>query len=163
MTCHHNPARGSSLLEVLVTIVIMTIGLLGLAKLQVSNLHNQQNALDRAEATFLANDILDSMRILNSNLDGNNLARDKGMHYMVDTGSITAAGPSAVAITDVSAWKDRIAQALPDGDGSITIDGRIATIRIEWNDRRPGVPESADSCSSDKTNRPACFETQGGV
>lgn len=160
MMRHRNPSRGSSLLDVLVTIVIMTIGLLGLAKLQVSNLRHQQNALYRAEATFLANDILDSMRILNSNVAGNNSARDKGLHYTVDTGSTTAAGPSAVAIADVTEWKARIAQALPDGDGSIAVDGRIATIRIEWNDRRSGAP---DSCSSDKTARPACFETQGGV
>lgn len=163
MMRHRNPSSGSSLLEVLVTIVIMTIGLLGLAKLQVSNLRNQQNALYRAEATFLANDILDSMRILNSNVASNNSARDKGLHYVVDTGSTTAAGPSAVAIADVTGWKARIAQALPAGDGSIAVNGRIATIRIEWNDRRPGTPDSADSCSSDKTARPACFETQGGV
>lgn len=162
MTFHPYPARGSSLLEVLVTIVIMMVGLLGLAKLQVSNLRNNQNALYRTEATFLANDILDSMRVLN-NLSHDNLARDKGMHYVVVTGSSAAAGPSTVAIADVSDWKARIAQALPDGDGSIAVDGRIATIRIEWNDRRPGAPDSADSCSSDKTARPACFETQGGV
>ena len=145
------------MLEVLVTIVIMTIGLLGLAKLQVSNLRNNQSALYRAEATFLANDILDSMRVLN------NINHDQAGAYAVATGSITAAGPSAVAIEDVKDWKKRIAEALPDGDGSVTVSGRIATIRIEWNDRRPGTPNSADSCSSDKTARPACFETQGGV
>lgn len=153
------PARGTSLLEVLVTIVIMSVGLLGLAKLQLSNLRQQQNALYRAEATFLANDILDSMRVLNSTP-----SHDKAAHYAVATGSTTAAGPSQVAIDDVSAWKkDRIAQALPGGDGSISVNGRIATIRIEWNDRRPGTPDSADSCSSDKSARPACLETQGGV
>ncbi len=157
MTRPPYPARGSSLLEVLVTIVIMTIGLLGLAKLQVSNLRNHQNTLHRAEATFLANDILDSMRVLN------NVNHDQAGAYLVAPGSTTAAGPSAVALADVSDWKARIAQALPDGDGSVSVEDRLATIRIEWNDRRPGAPGSADSCSSDKTARPACFETQGGV
>lgn len=160
MTRHPYPARGSSLLEVLVTIVIMTIGLLGLAKLQVSNLRNHQNTLYRAEATFLANEILDSMRVLN------NVTHDQAAAYAVEAGATSAAaGPSAVAIADVSAWKARIAQALPDGDGHIEFDAdsHIATIRIEWNDRRPDTPGSADSCSSDKTARPACFETQGGV
>ena len=158
MMPHQKSARGASLLEVLVTIVIMAVGLLGLAKLQVSNLRNNQNVLYRTEATFLANDILDSMRVLNSVAP-----HDKAAHYLVATGSGTAAGPSAVALADVSAWKVRIAQALPDGDGSISVNGRIATIRIEWNDRRAGTPASADSCSSGKTARPACFETQGGV
>jgi type IV pilus assembly protein PilV len=135
----------------------MTLGLLGLAKLQVGNLRNNQNALYRTEATFLADDILDSMRVLNS------VGHDQATAYVVETGNTTAAGPNAVAIADVSAWKARIAQALPDGDGSVAVDGRNATIRIEWNDRRTGTPDSADSCSSDKTARPACFETQGGI
>ncbi len=150
-------ARGTSLLEVLVTIVIMAVGLLGLAKLQVNNLRQQQNSLHRTEATLLANDILDSMRAANS------VNHDQAGAYVVTTGSTSAAGPSPVATADVSDWKTRIAQALPQGDGSISVNGRIATIRIEWNDRRPGTPDSADSCSSDKTARPACFETQGGV
>ena len=158
MMPHQKSARGASLLEVLVTIVIMAVGLLGLAKLQVSNLRNNQNVLYRTEATFLANDILDSMRVLSSVAP-----HDKAAHYLVATGSSTAAGPSAVALADVSAWKARLAQALPDGDGSISVNGRIVTIRIEWNDRRAGTPASADNCSSNKTVRPACFETQGGV
>ncbi len=157
MTSQSDTIRGSSLLEVLVTIVIMTVGLLGLAKLQVSNLRNQQNTLWRAEATFLANDILDSMRVLN------HVNHDQAAAYVVATGSAAQAkGPNAVAIADVQAWKDRIAQALPDGDGSIEFDtsARMARIRIEWNDRRRDSP---DSCSSDKSARPACFETRGGI
>ncbi len=150
-------ARGTSLLEVLVTLVIMAMGLLGLAKLQVNNLRQQQNSLHRTEATLLANDILDSMRAANS------VNHDQAGAYVVTTGSTSAAGPNPVATADVSDWKTRIAQALPQGDGSISVNGRIATIRIEWNDRRPGTPDSADSCSSDKSARPACFETQGGV
>lgn len=157
MKRHRMPARGTSLLEVLVTIVIMAVGLLGLAKLQVSTLRNNQNSLYRTEATLLANDILDSMRVVNSD------SHDQAGAYAVATGSTSAAGPNPVATTDVSDWKTRITQALPDGDGSISVNGRIATIRIEWNDRRPGIPDSADRCSSDRTARPACFETQGGV
>lgn len=157
MTRMRQPARGTSLLEVLVTIVIMSIGLLGLAKLQLSNLRQQQNALYRAEATFLANDILDSMRVLN------NVSHDQAAGYAVAIGSTTPAGSSQVAVDDISAWKTRIAQALPGGDGSVSVNGRLALIHIEWNDRRPGTPDSADSCSSDKSARPACLETQGGV
>ncbi|MYZ51801.1 type IV pilus modification protein PilV [Malikia spinosa] len=159
MTRHSYPARGSSLLEVLVTIVIMTIGLLGLAKLQVSNLHNNQSTLHRAEATFLANDILDSMRVLN------NINHDQSAAYVVAPGgSSAAAGPSGVAIEDVSAWKDRIAQALPDGDGHVEFDAdsRTASIWIEWNDRRSGAPDCQEGCSCTET-RPACFKTEGGV
>jgi len=159
MTLHRRPARGGSLLEVLVTIVIMTIGLLGLAKLQVSNLHNHQSTLYRAEATLLANDILDSMRVLS------NVNHDQSAAYAVAAGATAvAAGPSTVAIADVSAWKGRIAQALPDGDGHIEFDAdaRIARIWIEWNDRRSDAPDCEAGCNCSET-QPACFKTEGGV
>ena len=159
MTRHRHPARGSSLLEVLVTIVVMAIGLLGLAKLELSNLQNQQNALHRAEATFLANDILDSMRVLN------HVNHDQAAAYAVDAGSASVArGPSEVAVADVSAWKTRIAQALPDGDGHVEFnpDSRMARIWIEWNDRRSSAPDCEAGCTCSAT-RPACFTTEGGV
>ena len=159
MTRHSYLARGSSLLEVLVTIVIMTIGLLGLAKLQVSNLRNHQNTLYRAEATFLVNDILDSMRVLNNVTHGQAAA-----YAVAPGGSSVAAGPSAVAIEDIKAWKDRIAQALPDGDGHVEFDAdsRTAQIWIEWDDRRSSAPDCEAGCDCSKT-RPACFKTEGGV
>lgn len=157
MMSRQKPVRGASLLEVLVTIVIMAVGLLGLAKMQVSNLRNNQNSLYRTEATFLASEILDSMRVLN------NVAHDKASHYAVANGNSPAQGPSPIALADVSDWKARIAQALPDGDGSIAVNGRIATIRIEWNDRRTGTPDCDERPDQDKAARPACFETRGGV
>lgn len=53
---------GTSLLEVLIAVVILSIGLLGLAGLQVAGLRVNQGAMQRSQATMLAYDILDRVR-----------------------------------------------------------------------------------------------------
>lgn len=55
-------ARGVTLIEVLVTMVIVAVGLLGLAGMQVRGLSIQKDAHGRAIATQLALDIADRMR-----------------------------------------------------------------------------------------------------
>lgn len=55
-------ARGVTLIEVLVTMVIVAVGLLGLAGMQVRGLAIQKDAHGRAIATQLASDIADRMR-----------------------------------------------------------------------------------------------------
>lgn len=55
-------ARGVTLIEVLVTMVIVAVGLLGLAGMQVRGLSIQKDAHGRALATQLASDIADRMR-----------------------------------------------------------------------------------------------------
>ena len=54
--------RGFSLIEVLVSVVIMSVGILGIAGMQVISLQQNRSALLRAEALQLGNDILDRMR-----------------------------------------------------------------------------------------------------
>ena len=54
--------KGFSLIEVLVSVVIMSVGILGVAGLQVLSLQQNRNSLLRGEALQLGNDILDRMR-----------------------------------------------------------------------------------------------------
>ena len=54
--------KGFSLIEVLVSVVIMSVGILGVAGLQVLSLQQNRSSLLRAEALMLGSDILDRMR-----------------------------------------------------------------------------------------------------
>ena len=54
--------KGASLIEVLVAVVILSIGILGIAGIQVVSLQQNRGALLRLEALQLANDIIDRMR-----------------------------------------------------------------------------------------------------
>lgn len=55
-------SSGFTLVEVLVAVLVLAIGLLGLALLQTSGLRLNTNSYSRSQATLLAYDIIDRMR-----------------------------------------------------------------------------------------------------
>ena len=56
--------KGASLIEVLVAVVILSIGILGIAGIQIVSLQQNRGALLRLEALQLANDIIDRKKFL---------------------------------------------------------------------------------------------------
>ena len=59
-------ARGVGLIEVLIAVLVMAIGLLGIAAMQATALRNSQSSLERSQAVIQSYGILDAMR---ANLD----------------------------------------------------------------------------------------------
>lgn len=118
--------RGFSMIEVLVTVLILAIGLLGLAGLQSTGLRQNHSAYLRSQATILAYDIVDRMRAnRTAALDG---------EYTMGFGN-TPTG-SSMAAQDKIAWKGNLLAMLPAGDGEIIRNGTRFTISIQWDDRR---------------------------
>lgn len=114
--------RGFTLLEILVTLVILAIGLLGLLSLQMVSLKNNHSAQLRTTAIVHAYDILDRIRL------------NKSADYTVAIGAtVTGTGLKNL---DLAEWKANLAADLPSGDGGITILGDIVTIEVQWNDER---------------------------
>ena len=61
-TLQQHRCDGTSLIEVLVTLVILSIGLLGLAALQLNGLRSNTSAALRTASTLIAGDIIERMR-----------------------------------------------------------------------------------------------------
>ncbi len=82
MNSHQTPLKqkGMTLIEVLVTLVILSIGILGLAGLQIVGLRTTTNAAFTSQATNFANDIVEVMRT-------NEVALDAGLFSGVDSAS----------------------------------------------------------------------------
>lgn len=120
--------KGFTLLEVLVAMLILSIGLLGLAGLMASSLRNNHSAYYRSQATWLAYDVIDRMRT----------NRPNAAAYVVGIGA--ASGAVGMAGTDITDWKAMIANTLPEGDGSVAVvaagEARTVTVDIQWNDAR---------------------------
>ena len=116
--------RGTTLVEVLVALVVLSVGLLGIAALQMTSLRNNRGAHLRSQAQVLAYDIADRMRA------NRNVALANA--YVVALGA-TPAGATLNAL-DLQEWKATLAQALPSGDGEITRVGNMFRIRIRWTD-----------------------------
>lgn len=123
--------RGFTLIEVLVSVVVLSIGLLGLAALQSTGLRNNHSAYYRSQATFLAYDIIDRMRANRS------VAKAGNYNLTMDA---TPAGGSSVAANDQVAWTNSLDDLLPSGDGSITVDTATGatTVIVQWDDQRAG-------------------------
>jgi type IV pilus assembly protein PilV len=131
---HRRLAGGFTLVEILVTILVISIGLLGVAGLHSFSLRNNYDALMRSHASALAADIADRMR---SNRD--EVYVDVGdSEYEIALGAEPELDDaSSRALVDVAEWKDTLGAQLPDGDGSIAVDQdtRTVTIVIQWGER----------------------------
>ena len=117
--------KGFTLLEVLVALVILSVGLLGLAGLQTTGIRNNHSANLRSQATILAYDITDRIRANKAN----------SAAYAVAIGSDPSGG-ATVAEGDIDEWLNALSERLPDGDGSIEINAEIVTIQVQWIDTR---------------------------
>lgn len=117
--------RGATLIEVLVALLVLSIGLLGVAALQVQALRNSHGAHLRSQATVLATDILDRMRA--------NRTQALGGAYNVAVGVVPAG--ATLPEFDLATWKQSLAAILPGGDGAVVQAGNIATITVQWTDR----------------------------
>lgn len=64
-------ANGFTLIEVLVSLIIVAIGLLGLAGVHIQGMQGSNGALMRTQATFITNDIATRMRVNKTAMDNN--------------------------------------------------------------------------------------------
>lgn len=128
--------RGFTLLEVLVSMIVIALGLLGYAGLQAASMKHAHTAYQRSQATLLSHDIVERMRV--------NRAVAVAGSYNITIGS--AAGGGGVVGNDLSEWKTNIRQALPAGDGSVNVRGvgviSAVDITIQWDDDGDGTPTS---------------------
>jgi len=119
---------GFALLEVLISIFILAVGLLGLAGLQITGLKSNHSAQQRTEAIVHVYDIIDRMRI-------NKIAAKAG-NYDITLASAAPAVSGVIADIDRIAWLGSIANTLPSGDGAIDTASDVTTITIQWDDSR---------------------------
>ena len=120
---------GFTLIEILVTVIVLSIGLLGLAGLQAASLRFNSTAYQRSQATTLAYDIVDRMR-------ANTIVARSGAY----NGAVTPAGTTLVAI-DLGQWRTELSNSLPASTGTISQpNGNVFTINIQWDDSRGQEP-----------------------
>jgi len=127
---------GFTLIEVLVSLVVLSIGLLGIGKLVIFSARANDSAYLRGQATELAYEILDNMRA------NRQVAVTQGYDVALATvptnpGSCAGAACTSAVMGayDVYTWKTRLA-ALPSGQGSVATAGTptTATITVQWDD-----------------------------
>jgi type IV pilus assembly protein PilV len=136
---------GFTLLEMLVSMVVLSVGLLGVAKLSLGTVQSNDSAFMRSQATALIQQILDSMRA--------NQPQAAAGAYNIGIGTSpgsapacfnTNCGTTSIVTYDLAKWKGRLTSNLPSGDGSINVatatnpltggTETTATVTVQWND-----------------------------
>lgn len=118
--------QGVSLLEVLIAVLVLGIGLLGVAALQTSGVRNVQSAHERTVATLVAHSLSENMR---ANIAAQRLgiARAQG-DYLGDC----EGGGSQHQL-----WARHLKQRLGEGACLLAVvDGDLLLINVRWDDSR---------------------------
>lgn len=122
--------QGATLIEIVITVLILSTSLLAMATLQSRSLQFNKGASLRSHANIFAYDIIDRIRInrgeTSSNITG----------YSADFGA--APSGNTLAVADVAAWRQNLSNVLPGGEGKIACDSgtRICTITIRWSEEQ---------------------------
>ncbi|VAX07176.1 hypothetical protein MNBD_GAMMA26-1448 [hydrothermal vent metagenome] len=141
---------GFTLIEVLVTLVILGVGLLGMAGMQMTGLQSNQGAYLRSQANFIATDVADRLRANSSELDEYDGFTVDIEAVVLPTSqdcetAMVSCNLDEVADYDMFRWNAMVSDLLPpvidvDGDNELVInitaaaDGKSseANILIRW-------------------------------
>ena len=127
-----NKAKGFTLIEVLVSMLILAIGLLGIAALQFKGLKYSNDASIRSNISMLAYDIADRIRLNKAK------ASDYLGTYTVPTTAPSACNQAtgANAANDLACWRREVFDLTPPGSSAdITSAAGQYTITLAWTDR----------------------------
>jgi len=163
-------SAGFMLIEALVTLLIVSFGLLGLAGMLMSSMYAGNTSLNRSNAVVLANEMADRIR-------ANWKAVRQGSFDTIDVNAYAAGAgcettcmtsqcnPADQAILDICLWKSELQKQLPSGAGSIAVDlnnpacaesGKVCAfdVTVEWRDsvyRASGSAEGSDFSGATNT------------
>lgn len=104
-------SKGVTLIEILITVLVLSIGLLGVAALQSFALQSGQYASQQTQATNMAYELADFMRV---------------------DGSLRGSG----TVPDLTQWQTMAAETLPNGAVEVEFTDPQLTVRVLWSDER---------------------------
>lgn len=136
------PMAGSTLIEVLIAVLLVSIAALGMALVQTTVLRRSQGSQQRTTAVLAGFSLGEAMR-------ANRAASLRGEYQ---TGGLRCASAAArpgesLAERDLAAWIDALRQGIGEGEdvcGRIQCQDRVCQVQVSWNDARA---ESAQTAS----------------
>ncbi len=143
MKMHANKQDGYSLLEAVIAVVIISIGVIGIAGLQLTTNVYAESSLHRSQAAALAREMVERMRL--------NPDEAKAGGYDFNTlptqtrkckGSSKNCTVSQLRQHDQRVWAERVDELLPSGDASIATGADNGTdpvqivITLQWDETR---------------------------
>lgn len=163
--------QGATLLEVLITMLVVAIGLLGIAGLQLASARFQQTSSFRTQALQQADFIIEKMRVNNGLLTAANLATAQatpsGAYLAEDEyddatlaslpndpscglASQGVCTPTQSALRDLREWRQNLARDLPGGRGSLfpvavgaATEPNARLVVVMWREKTEAATDNA--------------------
>lgn len=149
---------GVSMLEILIALLITTIGLLGFASLQSKALLSTEDTYQRTQATSLAQDMLERMRMNGMKVDKQSNAASTSSSAYLNAGNWTGSAPVAdcfgmtkncstdqMALYDIAQIRAAVESSgnLPNGSAAVAscADNRVCSY-VAWGD------DTATACAA---------------
>jgi type IV pilus assembly protein PilV len=128
---------GVSLIEVLISLLILGVGILGAAALQLNALKYTDSSTMNSQASFIAYDMMDRIR-----------ANPDVSYALGGIESAPATGDLNTPRTQD--WFDFAfnIKAMGGTDGTILVNGKVVTITVTWDDSRAGAARTANQTTS---------------
>jgi type IV pilus assembly protein PilV len=131
--------RGFGLIESLVSLVVVSVGMIGIAALYGQGLRASGTALYRTMAVNLASDMADRIRL---NRRGTASYGGAAALGLCDPGGNTDCTTAAMAAHDLFRWQAQVGAQLPNGVGAVQYAGTTPatyTISVSWQEVGAGT------------------------
>lgn len=150
MSAVGNRQRGFSMIEVLIALVVLAVGLLGLALLQTTNLRYTKSANLRTQAVNLGTEMLDIIRSNNTEaaayMAGIDGTAAFGAPVVTDAADGCEAVAALTAAANITRWKCEVVEALGEAaSAQVTIAGNRVTVLVVWDDEFWTTSQTPDS------------------
>ncbi|MCZ6471072.1 MAG: type IV pilus modification protein PilV [Gammaproteobacteria bacterium] len=137
--------RGDTLVEVLITVLILAVGVLGVAGMQVTTLQNLNSSYSASVAGIIAEDLSERMRANpTAALAGTYVHSAAPVTYPDCVANVCNLGD--LATYDVGSWWAALTAVLPSATGQVTRNAGTNTfvVTVRWDEDRNG--SSGTSC-----------------
>ncbi|MEO8464312.1 MAG: type IV pilus modification protein PilV [Gammaproteobacteria bacterium] len=135
----HHKQTGFSLIEAMVALVVVSVGMIGIASLYGQGLGASRTALSRTQAVNLAADMADRIRV--NRLGGANYGGAAANNNCDPPGGVNCT-PAQMAAHDLWVWTTQVTQQLPNGVGTVVFAGTSPptyTITVTWQETGLGA------------------------
>ena len=136
---------GFSLIELLASLLIITVGILGVVSLQSASLKGNHSAYFRTQATFIASDIITRMTANPEGVDAGSYDNIDSASPPVDPFCITTGClPTQLADQDIREWSQYFSNVLasanyrptlPDASGTVTVASEVFEVTVVWTEQ----------------------------
>ena len=152
MFIRKNTQRGVTLVEAMIALLVISVGLLGIASLQLTAMNQNASSLHNSQAVWMAYNMSDRIRANISEFDtydGKDTSTSDPKDCMAST-----CNPAEIVDSDMADWRTMV-ENLPGGRGIISSNADGLLVSVMWDD--DGTGASLTGCDPDEPDDLICY------